>query len=169
MTMIRAFRTSVTLLVLGCLVVVFAVWGWHAATAPWPAKVDSPPCVDRSVSAGDRISPVDVTVSVLNASAREGLAGLTLDSLARHHFAIASQGNAPKGTDVANAEIWTDDPKSPAAQLVHTWIPGSQIVQHSAVEPGITVVVGQQFTHVGGGAKSVRAAGDATICSPVVD
>lgn len=168
MTMTQAFRTTGTLLVLVGLVIVFAAWGWRAATAPWPAKVDGPLCVDRTVNAGERILPIDVTVSVLNASQREGLAGLTLDALGRHHFTVASQGNAPKGTDVSDAEIWTDDPKNPAAQLVHTWVPGSKIVQHRAVEPGITVVVGQQFSHVGGGARSVKAADNATICSPVV-
>ena len=167
--MARAFRTSATLLVLCGLVIVFALWGWHAATAPWPAKVDSPACVDRTVKAGERVSPVDVTVSVLNASQREGLARLTLDALGRHHFAMASQGNAPKGTDVADAEIWTDDPTSPAAELVQSWIPGSKIVQHRPATPGITVVLGQQFTHIGGGAKAVKATDDTTICSPVVD
>lgn len=169
MTVIQSLRSTATMLVLVGVLLVFAVWGWHAATAPWPAKVDSPPCVDRTVKAGDRISPVDVTVSVLNASDREGLARLTLDALGKHHFATASQGNAPKGTDVAVAEIWTDDPKNAAAELVHSWIPGSQIVQHHSPSPGVTVVVGQQFTHVGGGSKSVKATVDSTVCSPVVD
>jgi len=157
------------MLVLAGILLIFAVWGWHAATAPWPAKVDSPPCVDRTVQAGTRLSAVDVTVSVLNASDREGLARLTLDALGKHNFATASQGNAPKGTNVSNAEIWTDDTKNAAAQLVHSWIPGSQIVQHRSPSPGVTVVVGQQFKHVGGGVRSVKVTSDSTVCSPVVD
>ena len=44
-------------------------------TEPFPGKVDPPICVDTTYAAGERIYPQDVTVSVLNASRREGLAG----------------------------------------------------------------------------------------------
>ncbi len=44
-------------------------------TEPFPEKADAPTCVDAVVAVGDVLRPGAITVSVLNAGGRDGLAG----------------------------------------------------------------------------------------------
>jgi hypothetical protein len=125
-------------------------------------------CSATRVDAGDHVFPAQVTVSVLNASSREGLASRTMTALKDGGFAPGHSGNAPKDAKVGAAQIWTDDPKSPAVQLVAAWLPGVRVVQRSVAEPGVVVVVGDHFSAVGQGPKSITATTDATICSPTL-
>jgi hypothetical protein len=71
-------RSLVTLATLGVLLFVAAVWGWAALTEPFPSNEESV-CVDQSFEAGEKVKPADVTVSVLNAGTRNGLASLTIN------------------------------------------------------------------------------------------
>ena len=163
-------RSAITLVVLVVLLVAGAAWGFNAAFAPFPGKVDSPLCVPRSVPAGTRVFPADVTVSVYNAGTREGLAGRVMQELTDAGFRQGVDANAKPGTKVAAAEIWTSDRKNPAVALVAGRLgPHTRIVKRSAVGPGVNVVVGDKFTKVVKGRRAVVAAKDATICSPPVD
>ena len=165
--MTAGLKTLVTLLVLAGLLVLAALWGFSAATKPFPGKSDPPVCVDRAVSEGDKVFSTDVTVSVENAGDRNGLASFTLDLFKERGFGEGETGNAPKGADVAYAEVWTTDPKSPAVQLVESWLgPRSQVVDHKEDTPGVLVVVGDGFDRLVKGSKKVVASGSATICSP---
>ena len=164
--MLTRARTLLILAVLALLVVVVAGWGFSMLTAPFPKKVDAPLCSPNDVHAGDHVFPSEVTVSVLNASRREGLAGRTMSALTDDGFAAGHSGNAPRGTKVGTAQIWTDDPNSPATKLVSAWLPGVKVVAKKKLdEPGVVVVVGDAFGQVGTGPKSITAANDATICS----
>lgn len=166
--MSESLRTTATLLGLALLVVVAAAWGWSAATEPLPAKVDSPVCVSTPVAAGAKVHPQQVTVSVYNAGRRAGLAGRTMGLLTDQGFAEGSAANAPTAK-VANVEIWTTDPKSPAVKLVAGYLPKVKVRDKEGPGPGITIVVGDRFEKLGKGSRSVVAADDATICSPPID
>src|SRR5687768_7471486 len=118
-TLTARARTAITLAFLAVLVLVGVTWGWAQVSEPLPGKVDAPLCVDTSYAAGDELFVQDVTVSVLNASSREGLAGRTMAELEDAGFAEGQTTNAPQGTAISTpAEIWVTDPENPAAKLV---------------------------------------------------
>jgi hypothetical protein len=161
-------RTAATLVVAALLVLAVGGWGWGMLTKPFPKKADAPVCSSAQVNAGDHVFPSQVTVTVLNASRREGLAGRTMTALKDGGFAAGHSGNADKDTKVGVVQIWTEHPDSPAVQLVKAWLPGAKVVEKQVSEPGVVVVVGDRFSAVGAGPKSITAQTDATICSPTL-
>ena len=166
--MTQGVRSAITLSVLVLLLVVGTLWGWSAATSPLPAKVDTAVCEQRTVTAGDKVFPPDVTVSGYNAGTREGLAGRIMAELTDQGFAEASSGNATNA-DVDVAEIWTPDPESPAVLLVASRLGDDvEVVERAGLGPGVTVVIGDDFTAVVDGKRSVTASDDAQICSPPI-
>jgi hypothetical protein len=160
-------KSLATLVVLAVVVVGGAAWGWNAVSKPFPPRVKAQPCSNTQVKAGQKVAPVDVTVSVLNASAREGLAGRTMDALVKFGFGQGNEGNVK--ANIGPVQIWASDPKNPAVVLVKSWLPGAKVVKRTYAAPGVIVVVGQSFTKVKGGMKQVTASEAATICTPVVD
>lgn len=166
---LTGLRTVVVLCLLSLLLLIGLIWGWKAMTRPFPAKADAPVCENTRVSAGTKVFPAQVVVTVLNASNREGLAGRTTQALTDEGFVAGTSGNAPKKTNTRRVQIWTDDPKSPAVRLVASWLHKPTIIKHGTKEPGVVVVVGEHFPQVSGGRKAVKAATDATICSPTAD
>ncbi|GAA1781478.1 hypothetical protein GCM10009795_029760 [Nocardioides hankookensis] len=166
--MSQTMRTTVTLLVLGALLAVAAVWGWHATMKPLPAKVDSPICVDTDVKAGEKVFPQQVVVSVYNASDREGLASRSMDLLADEGFVKGQAGNAPNAK-VSTAAIWSTEPESPDVRLVASYLgPDVDVERREGVGVGVTVVVGDLFKELSAGRRAVRAKDDAQICSPPI-
>lgn len=166
--MTEPVRTTITLAVLAVLLVGAAVWGWSAATEPLPAKVDRPVCVGSEVDAGERVYPQQVTVSVYNASNREGLAGRTMRELEDAGFAEGRSGNAER-TKVARAAIWTTEPTNPAVVLLASYLGDVDVERRDGLGPGITVVVGDQFGRVRTGESYVEADEPATVCGPSLD
>ena len=165
----QAAKTAVTLSVLCGLLVLVGLWGWNAATHPFPGKTEPPLCVSTRVAAGEQVFPQQVTVSVYNASDRNGLAGRTIDLFADGGFHEGVTGNAPRGTRVAHAQIWTETPENPDVQLVASMLgKGTEVVRRGGLGVGVTVVVGDDFEELAQGEKSVVAQGDADICSPPV-
>ena len=165
-------RTGLTLAVLGVLMVTGVAWGWSQMTEPFPGKVEAPICVDTSYEAGQELFVQDVTVSVLNASRREGLAGRTLQDLEDVGFAEGETANAPVGTTLTTpAEIWVTDETSPAAKLLRRRV-GPVPVRADVVSPapGVTLVVGDAFGELrANGPSSLVLDADAVVCSPPVD
>ncbi len=160
-------RSAVTLAVLAVLFVVGVVWAWSSVTEPFPEPEEQPACVESSFAAGDRITPGNVLVNVLNASKTEGLAGETMDALVRNGFAEGSEGNTAASTTDSRVVIWTTDPDGPAAALLKSYLgPGTKIIEQATAEPGITVVVGQGFPGVKNGKKGIKAKDDTYVCSP---
>lgn len=165
--MIEGARSAITISALGLLLVLAALWGWSAATEPLPAKVDTPLCVERSVEAGTKVFPQDVTVSVYNAGTREGLAGRTMQLLADDGFARGIEGNVSARVGVV--QIWTLDPDNPAVRLVASRLgPAVEVERRDPPGVGVAVVVGDEFGDLVAGQRSVVAEADATICSPPV-
>ncbi|HEU5037899.1 MAG TPA: LytR C-terminal domain-containing protein [Nocardioides sp.] len=161
-------RSAITLVALGVLLVLATAWGWNAATEPLPGKVDTPICTTQAVAAGDKVFPQEVTVSVYNAGTRDGLAGRVMKDLQDDGFAEGDGGNT-QAAKVGAVEIWTTEPDNPAVQLVASHL-GDQvdIKRRDGLGAGVTVIVGDDFTKVVKGERSVVAKSDAQICSPPV-
>lgn len=160
-------KSLVTLAALGVLMVVAAVWGWASLTKPFPTNEESL-CVDRTFEAGEKVMRGDVTVSVLNAGSRNGLASLTMNLFEEQGFAPGQEGNATDAK-VNKVQIWTDDRRNPAVQLVKSHLgPGTPVLRKDATTAGVQVVVGDGFQDLVKGKKSVTATDAATVCGPAV-
>jgi hypothetical protein len=152
--------------VLLVLLMVGAAWGWSALTKPLPGLADAPTCVETAIEPGDTVTPEQVTVSVLNAGKRAGLASRTMTALVDQGFNRGDSANAPAGTAVARAQIWTDDPTSPAVALLASRLKGVKVVPRDVTQVGVVLVVGDRFGTLGKGPASVAAAKRTPICSP---
>jgi hypothetical protein len=159
-------RSLATLIVLGLVLVLAAVWGWSAISEPFPEDSAPPVCVDREFAKGDQVKRRDVTVSVWNAGRRVGLAGLTMDLLTEAGFHEGSEGNTPGRRRVERAEIWTEEPGNPAVRLVASHLGDVDIVRREGPAPGVLVVVGDGFDDLVPGQKSVTVRAAATVCGP---
>jgi hypothetical protein len=158
-------KTVLTLAVLAVLVLV--VWGWSALTHPFPHTAAPKVCYPTSLQPGDRVSAPKVTVSVFNASERSGLAERTMSSFEDQGFGSGSVGNAPKGTVVVYAQVWTEDRHNPAVRLVISRLgPRAHVIEHKPKGPGVTVLVGPKFTQLVQGKQSTKVTEATTICSP---
>jgi hypothetical protein len=160
-------KALVTLAVLGVLVLLGTTWGWSALTSPLPHTAKQEVCVDTTLQPGDRVSAPKVTVSVFNASDRVGLAERTVSDFEAQGFGPGKVGNAPKGTQVFYAQVWSRSRKDPAVQLVLSRLgPHARIAPKSSLGPGVTVVVGPQFTKLVAGRQSVKVTEPTVVCSP---
>jgi len=163
-------RTATTLGVLAALLVAGLAWGWSATTAPLPGTVElDSSCTDLELAEGDVLYPDQVLVSVLNAGNREGLASNTMKQLVEQGFVAGDRGNAPRRSGVKKAEIWTDDPESPAVRLVRSWLGRGVVVKEApaaTTATGVVVVVGDRFKTLAEGRSKLSVRTDATICSP---
>ncbi len=163
-------RSGITLLVLLGLLLFGAAWGWSAMTKPFPETAEVSICNDTTVPAGTKVYPDQVTVSVANAGTREGLAGRTMKLLVDAGFGRGQTGNAPSGTEVAFAEIWTDDPLNPAVRLLKGKLGGdATIVRRDTTLAGVTIIVGDDFKKLRRGGKWTKSDEDSQICSPPVE
>jgi hypothetical protein len=169
MNLVPSLKSALTLGVLTVLLVIGVSWGFAQVTEPFPGKVDPPICVDTSFPAGERIYPQDVTVSVLNASKREGLAGRTMDELVSDGFDEGQTRNAPDQTQVARVEIWTTDADNPAVLLVRSRLGQAEVLEKD--DPGaagIVVVVGDDFEETFEGRPSIKTDTDVVVCGPAL-
>jgi hypothetical protein len=144
-----------------------ALWGWAAISEPLPERAGPAVCVDRPFASGDPVRRADVTVSVLNAGTRTGLAGLTLDLFVDAGFAQGTAGDAPEGSRVRAVEIWTEDPTSPAVRLVAAHLGDAvKVVRQEPTASGVQVVVGDRFKNLVRGPRKVVAESDVEVCGP---
>jgi hypothetical protein len=166
--MTAGLRTAVTLVGLSLMLFAGAAWGWTQLTKPFPGKAEAPTCVQTRFSDGDKIYPQDVTVSVLNAGKREGLAALTMQLLVDDGFGKGDTANAPKGTVVPFAEIWSTEADSPAVKLLRTRFGKIEVQDRDYDAAGVTLVVGDEFEELRNGRDSVKVRHDVAVCGPAV-
>lgn len=163
--MTASLKSLVTLLVLTGLLVAAALWGWQAATEPFPDSDPPPLCTDVTVPAGTQVFRDQVAVSVYNGSGRSGLAGATLDQLEERGFVGADEDNAPD--TINGVQIWSDTPKNAAVQLVARQFKAAKIVPGKALGRGVVVVLGESFKSLRKkDVESVTAIESSTFCSP---
>lgn len=163
--MTASLKSALTLLALGALLVIAAVWGWHAVTKPFPSTEPPPLCTDVTVNTGTEVFRDQVAVSVFNGSNRNGLAGATMAQLEERGFVGADSDNAP--TKVAGVQIWTDQPRNAAVRLVARQFKAAKIVSGEELGRGIVVVVGESFKALRKKeVESVTAVETSTFCSP---
>jgi len=163
-------KTLLTLGVLAVLVLVGLTWGWSAMTTPFPHTTAAKVCVQTTLQPGDRVAAPKVTVSVYNASDRVGLADRTMAAFEAQGFGAGKVANAPKGTTVNYAQVWTHDPQNPAVLLVLSRLgPKAHVLGKDPRGPGVTVMVGAGFDKLVDGKSSIKVARSTTICSPPTD
>src|SRR3954454_22297637 len=100
-------KALLTLGVLAALLVLGVTWGWSAIRSPFPHRAKTQACVRSVVQRGERVAAPEVTVSVFNASDRVGLAERTMSSFEDQGFGTGAVCNAPKGSTVFYAQVWT--------------------------------------------------------------
>lgn len=167
MSLLPSAKTALTLGLLALLLVLGVTWGFAQVSEPFPGKVDPPICAETSFPAGERIYPQDVTVSVLNASDREGLAGRTMSELVDDGFDEGQTRNAPDKTGVTRAEVWTTDAESPAVLLVRSRLGQAEVIEKpDPGAAGIVVIVGDDFEDIFEGRPSIVTDTDTVVCGP---
>jgi hypothetical protein len=165
--MTARLRSAATMVGLAVLLLVGVVWAWSAVTEPFPEGEEVATCTATTVDEGEKVFPAQVTVSVLNAGEREGLANRTMTELEAVGLGKGHLANAPEDTDVSGVEIWAEDLKNPAVRLVRSFLgKDAKLVRRDPQLPGVNVVVGEDFPGVTKGRKSVAAKEQTTICSP---
>ncbi|MCW2759608.1 MAG: LytR family transcriptional regulator [Nocardioidaceae bacterium] len=140
-------RTSLTLSILGVLLVVMLVFGWKQATAAFPgsdtATSTETPCANPRTKT--TITRKEVVVSVYNGSTRKGLADRTMSKLEASGFKAGAVGNAPDGTDVDYIEVRASSINDPGAALVAAQFnPKAKVVAaEDELGPGVDVIMGK--------------------------
>jgi len=167
-------RSAATLGVLVMLCLVGILVGIRALTADLPTdplvESTTDQCEDRTIAQGKKIRADEVTVSVYNGGSRAGAASKVMKELLTRGFAEGESGNAPKGSGVIRAQVWSDSPKNSAARLVALQL-GTGIKVFSGkpqLGPGVVVVVGDQLGKMPQAPAQTRAAVRTTVCSPPV-
>lgn len=156
-------KSALTLLALAALVALAAMWGWSAATKPFPTSGPAPLCTDSTITEGTKVFREDVVVSVYNGSKRSRLAAATQEMLVDRGFVAGETGNAP--AQVPTTQIYSSDPENPAARLVKRQFRDAEIVPGEELGPGVVVVVGESFKELRTKeVESVKAKADATVC-----
>jgi hypothetical protein len=148
----RHVTTGVTLLVLLLILGIGAFVGLRQLFAPLPeagdaATTKAPRCSVEALRKGQRVSTRQVEVSVYNAGTRPGLATRTMGVLTARGFRKGAVANAPRGSGVKVAQIWTTQRKDAAARLVAVQFgPSIKVkLKRTDLGPGVDVVVGDGF------------------------
>lgn len=153
-------------------ILVAGAWiGTQSLFAPLPGEEtaeSTPDCATKALRRGQRISTRQVVVSVFNAGTRAGLADETMGVLANRGFDKGSVGNAPAGSRVKVAQIWTTRRKDAAARLVALQFGPAIKVKIKRVDlgPGVDVVVGNDFRKLAAAKRTIVVRNRQTACLP---
>jgi len=146
--------------------------GLRQLFAPLPDATDPPTttkssrCSVTALKAGQRISTRQVEVSVYNAGTRPGLATRTMRLLTSRGFRKAAVANAPRGSGVKVAQIWTTKRRDATARLVAVQFgPAIKVkLKRTDLGPGVDVVVGDGFRRLARVQRSIVVRGSQSAC-----
>lgn len=169
----RHVITTVTMLALIGIVVAGAVLGWRALFAELPEDSVSvgepvPSCLPETIGPRERIRTRDIRVSVFNGGSRSGLAGETLDALARRGFVEGDVGNAPSNVNVRKVQVRSTVENDPRARLVARQF-GKNVTMQVSEEDlgvGVDVIVGDRFEQLVKAPRSFTVKGAHEVCVP---
>lgn len=172
----RRFSSPITLVVTSVVVVVMAVWGVNALTAPIKDDPVAAPVAkaEPSCGAGEKATVVKslkrsaVQVSVYNTGKRVGRAQDTIELLEQAGFGAGAIGNGDPDDKVARAEVRTTRSGDQAAELVALALgKGAKVVVvDEAYGPGVDVFIGDKFHKLDKAApKSIKLAEPKVTCS----
>ena len=145
----RRLRTALILVALLVLLGAMGVYGYKAATHPFPGSAKTTKsCTKQEISKQRYLSTKDITVSVYNAGARKHFAALTQSRLESRGFRAGALGNAPFKVKVARVFTTSDDLSS--AKLVARNLGVGIPVVHTDNEmgPGIDIFVGPRLGYL---------------------
>jgi LytR cell envelope-related transcriptional attenuator len=147
----RALTSAVTLVCLMGVLVLMAVWGVKAATAPVAGDsgtaASGPSCSSQDQKVAKYVRRGEVTVSVYNSGQKSGRAQSTMDLLEQAGFKVGEVKNAPDGLEAERAAVYSTKEDDPAAELVARALGKATQVVHSddSLGPGVDVVIGDKF------------------------
>lgn len=164
-----AARTRLTTAAAAVLFVGGTYTGVQLLTSGDAAPETAASCTDRTIAAGEAITPNLIPVRVLNGSGRSGLANRISINLQRRGFLGDKVGNSSSQVPVTNVTILTTDQNDPRVQLVAQQFTGEIAYAQPDVPTGdsVTVLIGAAFTDLAPeGVTEVPAPADLTICVP---
>lgn len=163
---------SISALVAGvAAVVVMALWGVNALTAPFgddgPEQVsEGPGCPVEDQVIEEFVARSEVTVSVYNTGERQGHAGETLAKLENAGFTAGAIGDAVQGDRVRRAEVRTTREDNAGARLVAKAFGANTpvVVVDDDYGPGVDVFIGDKFTKLVNAPQRERLSKPVTSC-----
>lgn len=156
---VRRWTTPITLLLLCALLGFGAWWGWHNLTKPIGGKAQ--PCVTVEASV---LRSSDVTVRVLNAGNKAGLAGSVAAQLKAKGFKIAGTGNSDEAVDAT--VVRGSSPEDPEVQLVLGFFPQAVTEGDKREDHVVEVILANDFAGFNADAPLEVAVPGGTVCLP---
>ena len=156
---VRRWATPISLLLLCALLAFGAWWGWRNLTKP--IQESSQPCVTVEASV---LRAQDVTVRVLNAGNKAGLAGSVAAQLKAKGFNVASTGNSDE--DIAATVVRGANPEDPEVQLVLGFFPQAVPEGDQRKDHVVEVILANDFAGFNADAPLEVAVPGGTVCLP---
>lgn len=145
----RHLLTAVTLLVLVALVGIGGYYGYRELFAPLGDDATGRQAreCEAGLRRGEIVRTRDVTVTVLNAGSRAGLAGQVQEQLVSRGFIAGGTDNAPEDQAVRFVRVLAPSRNDPAARLVAAQFGEGTLVQRTRGDlgPGVEVIIGDRF------------------------
>ncbi len=159
---IRMIKTPLTLLALTAIVVFGGMWGYKNATAQIPPRPPEP-CVMTDV--GGTLTPNHVTLRVLNAGLRGGLAKRVSSAMRSYGFNILKVNNTDQR--LTNTVIVGHSPNDPEVVLVAGFFKKATRQGDGRIDHVVDVLLGDDYAgRLTNPKQSVPVSG--RVCLPVI-
>lgn len=158
----RMIKTPLILLVLAAIVAVGGIWGYQNATAQIPPRPPEP-CVMTNV--GGKLTPHHVTLRVLNAGLRGGLAKRVSSAMRSYGFNILKVNNTDQR--LTNTVIVGNSANDPEVKLVAGFFKNSTRQGDGRIDHVVDVLLGDDYAgRLTNPKQSVAVSGP--VCLPVI-
>jgi hypothetical protein len=120
--------------------------GASADPTPPAAPSAAPPRAPAPATEAARIAPASVTVDVLNATARAGLAGKVADALRGQGFVVGTVGNST--STVSSSTVRYGPGAADKARLLAAAVPGAVLQASPSLGNGVQLLIGPNYSTV---------------------